>query len=165
MFTRAHMNATGCQAGINLCMRPANERRWYNVTSSLIGWAQTQNDSCVNCHTVVLIICCYLRTTRACCNGHFLSKILIKDTLQLAWGRDMGVEWGWMGMGVGWGRVVCRINLLALGTCNLKLLIFKLSWPFPVKKPPGECHNTLPMVSQNQNQDPNQNQNHQDVIW
>ena len=31
-------------AGIILCMRPANERRRYIVTSSLIGWAHTQND-------------------------------------------------------------------------------------------------------------------------
>ena len=30
-------------AGIFLCMRPANERRRYMVTSSLIGWAHTQN--------------------------------------------------------------------------------------------------------------------------
>ena len=28
-------------------MRPANERRRYNVTSSLIGWAHTQDDSCI----------------------------------------------------------------------------------------------------------------------
>ena len=34
-----------CHAtGIILCMRPANERRRYNVTSSLIGWAHIQND-------------------------------------------------------------------------------------------------------------------------
>ena len=32
--------------GIILCMRPANERRRYNVTSSLISWANSQNDSC-----------------------------------------------------------------------------------------------------------------------
>ena len=32
-----------CRAGINLCMRPANERRRYTVTPSLIGWAHTQN--------------------------------------------------------------------------------------------------------------------------
>ena len=32
------------RAGIILCMRPANERRRYSVTSSLIGWAHTQND-------------------------------------------------------------------------------------------------------------------------
>ena len=30
--------------GIILCMRPTNERRRYNVTSSLIGRAHTQND-------------------------------------------------------------------------------------------------------------------------
>ena len=32
--------------GIILCMRPANESRRYNVTSSLIGWMHTQNDPC-----------------------------------------------------------------------------------------------------------------------
>ena len=32
------------EAGIILCMRPANERRHYNVTSSLIGWAHAQNE-------------------------------------------------------------------------------------------------------------------------
>ena len=32
------------KSGIILCMRLANERRRYNVTSSLIGWAHTQND-------------------------------------------------------------------------------------------------------------------------
>ena len=31
-------------SGIILCMRPANERRRYTVTSCLIGWAHTQND-------------------------------------------------------------------------------------------------------------------------
>ena len=36
--------------GIILCMRPANERRRYNVTSSLIGWAHTQIDLCVPHH-------------------------------------------------------------------------------------------------------------------
>ena len=30
--------------GIILCMRPANERRRYNVTSSLIGWVHSQDD-------------------------------------------------------------------------------------------------------------------------
>ena len=34
-------------AWIILCMRPANERRRYIVTSSLIGWAHTQIDSCL----------------------------------------------------------------------------------------------------------------------
>ena len=35
-------------AGIILYMRPANERRRYIVTPSLIGWAHTQNDPCLN---------------------------------------------------------------------------------------------------------------------
>ena len=34
--------------GIILCKRPANERRCYNVTSSLIGWAFTENAPCIN---------------------------------------------------------------------------------------------------------------------
>ena len=33
-----------CVAGIILRMYPANVRRRYNVTPSLIGWALTQND-------------------------------------------------------------------------------------------------------------------------
>ena len=33
-------------SGIILWMHPANERWRYNVTSSLIGWALTQNDPC-----------------------------------------------------------------------------------------------------------------------
>ena len=33
-------------SGIILHMRPANERRRYVVTSSLIGWVHTQNDPC-----------------------------------------------------------------------------------------------------------------------
>ena len=33
-------------ARIILCMRPANERRRYIVTSSLIGWVHTQIDPC-----------------------------------------------------------------------------------------------------------------------
>ena len=32
------------QSGIKLCMCPANERRRYIVTSSLIGWVHSQND-------------------------------------------------------------------------------------------------------------------------
>ena len=36
--------------GIILCMRPANEGRRYNVTSSLIGWSHAQNDLCTIGH-------------------------------------------------------------------------------------------------------------------
>ena len=49
-------------AGIILCMCQANERRRYNVTSSLIGWAHTQNDPCrwhkgaMFCFNVIFLI-------------------------------------------------------------------------------------------------------------
>ena len=36
-------------AEIIWCMRPANERRRYIVTSSIIGWVHTQNDPCSRC--------------------------------------------------------------------------------------------------------------------
>ena len=32
--------------GIILSMRPANEKRRYDATSSLIGWVHMQNDPC-----------------------------------------------------------------------------------------------------------------------
>ena len=38
-------------AEIIFCMRPANERRRYNVTSSPIGWAHTENDPCSSAST------------------------------------------------------------------------------------------------------------------
>ena len=37
-------NAATVQWPIYVCMRPANKRWLYNVMSSLIGWAHTQND-------------------------------------------------------------------------------------------------------------------------
>ena len=42
-------------AGIILWMRPANERRRYNVTSSVIGRAHSQNDPCPECGLLNLI--------------------------------------------------------------------------------------------------------------
>ena len=39
----AHVRRYVCCAGINLYMRPANGRRRYIVTSSLIDWAHIQN--------------------------------------------------------------------------------------------------------------------------
>ena len=39
--------------GIILCMCPANERRCYNVTSSLIGWVQSQNYPCIMAADVI----------------------------------------------------------------------------------------------------------------
>ena len=40
------MGSIRCTENI-LYMRPASERWRYIVTSSLIGWAQVQNDSCI----------------------------------------------------------------------------------------------------------------------
>ena len=37
------LSSCTASSGIILCMRPANERWCYNVTSSLIGWAHSQN--------------------------------------------------------------------------------------------------------------------------
>ena len=45
---RSASNKCGCICkGIILCMRSANGRWCYNVTSSLIGWANAQNDPCI----------------------------------------------------------------------------------------------------------------------
>ena len=58
MFPSVCLPSTGIILGIY--MSSANERRCYNVTSSLIVWAHTQNDACrteaipdptIHCHT------------------------------------------------------------------------------------------------------------------
>ena len=38
---KSGMQMWPCDAGMILCLRPANERRRYKVTPSLIGWVQT----------------------------------------------------------------------------------------------------------------------------
>ena len=51
---RRQMEVRHSGTGIILYMHPANERRRYIVTSSLIGWAHAQNDPCMTCfHTCV----------------------------------------------------------------------------------------------------------------
>ena len=68
-------------AGIILCMHPANERRRYNVTSSLIGWAHSCNDTWF--HVCVLGSSCVLwqslswkQNAVQCCHNkvNFLQK-------------------------------------------------------------------------------------------
>ena len=58
--------------GIILYMRPANERRRYIVTSSLIGWAHTRNDSCSS-HFVVfscsLVLIIFIKIHQSCFTG------------------------------------------------------------------------------------------------
>ena len=56
---------------IILCMCPANERRCYNVTSSLIGWTHTQNDPWIQVCVTKLWIPhgtshCAARVTKQC---------------------------------------------------------------------------------------------------
>ena len=43
-------------AGIFFNKRPTNERRRYNVTSSLIGWAHAQNDPRIRNHQCMMDI-------------------------------------------------------------------------------------------------------------
>ena len=47
-YVYCYHNFPQCNGSINqsiiLCMHPANERRCYNLTTSLIGWVQTQNN-------------------------------------------------------------------------------------------------------------------------
>ena len=47
------MHSMYIHTGIILCMRPTNDRRCYHVTSSLIGWVQTENNHCI-CGNLVL---------------------------------------------------------------------------------------------------------------
>ena len=47
LFLKCRNKSRQSFPGIILCVRPANERRRYIVTPSLIGWAHTQNDPCI----------------------------------------------------------------------------------------------------------------------
>ena len=73
-------------------MRPANKRRRYNVTSSLIGWGHTQNDPCiipthstqwsVNTHSWHLDLT-HLSSLNACNQCQKLGKIFTGLTYKL----------------------------------------------------------------------------------
>ena len=77
-----------------LCMRPTNERRRYNVTSSLIGWAHSQNDpwiphalSCITyyqplCFTVVVD---ELRIDKIIIHWSFIVQSQCNDYFSSAW--------------------------------------------------------------------------------
>ena len=54
LTTLMHINIF-IHAGIILCIPPANERRCYNMTSPLIGWAHSQNDPW-GC-TLLILLC------------------------------------------------------------------------------------------------------------
>ena len=61
-------------AGITILgMSLADERRRYNVTSSLIGWAHTQNDPCA----IYYLMRVYTKVSKF--GGHFQQYILFKS--------------------------------------------------------------------------------------
>ena len=68
-----HFNIT--QTGFILCMRPANERGYYTVTSSLIDWVavHTQNYPCIKCY--ILRSCKVLKTRDHCLQFSNYSEI------------------------------------------------------------------------------------------
>ena len=69
--------------GIILYMRPANERRRYNVTSSLIRSANKQNDPCVNTEKK------YQRNVYHCRRARpIFSVVKGKDTHLIQWPRQ-----------------------------------------------------------------------------
>ena len=84
--------------GIILCMRLANERRRYNVTSSLIGWAHPQKDPwytpcCINpsdaATEIIRSIAWLLMPWLPCVAGSVVTIVLtLKET------RDPGIVWG-----------------------------------------------------------------------
>ena len=59
-----------------LWMRPANERRRYNVTSSLIGWAHPQKDPCASWEVILS------RAGHVCMMDKNAQENLIADTPQ-----------------------------------------------------------------------------------
>ena len=65
------------ETGIILFLRPANARRRYNVTSSLIGWAKKQNDPCWNGSCIELTNIPYLPTWVRCGMSMFYRQLTI----------------------------------------------------------------------------------------
>ena len=47
-----------CYTGLIQGLRPANERRRYKVTPSLIGWMQTWNQPCYMCECILIVALC-----------------------------------------------------------------------------------------------------------
>ena len=85
---RSPCGASSAYTGIILGMHPATERWHYNVTSSLIGWAHSQNDPCIYLN-------CFFRfpgsTVRCRYNPvHFLPNPHNTHPIAHTWGWDMG---------------------------------------------------------------------------
>ena len=81
MSTHPYLSSCLWVTGIILYMCPANERRWYNVTSSLIGWAHTQIDPC-KCIYLCVWYWWLLLNLNSCCRYRFLSSP-VPSTLSL----------------------------------------------------------------------------------
>ena len=64
--------------GIILCMRPANERRRYVVTSSLIGWAHTQKYPCIMLIFVLSIVTILPKRRQSRCSFNTCSSSAAK---------------------------------------------------------------------------------------
>ena len=74
----------GINAGIILVLGSANERRRYNVTLSLIGWARYQNDPgsrlsiIPGCHTSLSCVRSYCHISLSCVRSYWLYSIVSK---------------------------------------------------------------------------------------
>ena len=62
--------------GLILCLCPANERRHYKVTPSLIGWAQTKNEPCNVMYTLLPL---WLSPLLSQCTQGGVSKTLMSS--------------------------------------------------------------------------------------
>ena len=62
-------------------MRPANERRRYKVTSSLIGWAHTRNDPCI--HEAAFIQLRGIESNMTTHDGYIHKCIFLKENVYI----------------------------------------------------------------------------------
>ena len=77
--SHCHMCYTGCSCpGIILYMHLANERWRHIVTSSLIGWAHTQNDACLSGHCHII--------TESCPDANFVITLLTPQVVVMTLG-------------------------------------------------------------------------------
>ena len=99
VFFASTLHLWYCQ-GVILCMCPTNERRRYIVTSSLIGWAHTQNDPCCHfdVHTKYYSDRCDINqmTSDFHCNssGFFFNSLLTHMPKKTWKHRITGLWWG-----------------------------------------------------------------------
>ena len=116
-----HVTQSFDVSGIILCMRPANERQFYNVTSSPIGWVHAQNDSWKHQHVfvafpdtenvqVVEILPCYRQGPLY--PAYSLPELLMSRYSKNSFSTPQGLTHGGRGMHIYLG------NLTIIGTDN-----------------------------------------------